>query len=122
MGIFKTIGRVAGAAVGFAVGGPGGAAAGYKVGGKVGKVADKVKGNSTEAAPAAASERSDITGLFDNEKDIDSILGADTQAAEVYDVVRNHPDPKVRAWSETLEWNRDLGGDAKRIRPEVLGI
>ena len=60
--------------------------------------------------------------MFDNEKDIDSILGSDTQAAEVYDVVRNHPDPKVRAWSETLEWNRDLGGDAKRIRPEVLGI
>ena len=112
MGLFKSIGKIAGAAVGFATGGLPGAAKGYKVGGKIGGGVDSVTGKKKKKggyipAPPTADElgidfsltRNQTSGIVSNRDP--------TKVAQTVDIT----DP----WRPAKDWWEDMGGDRDEI-------
>lgn len=130
MGLFKSIAKVAGAAIGGAVGGPIGAKIGGSLGAAAGGAAEggkkKKKRSSSSSSSNSEVSKPDIAGLIQESPDISAILSAqgETKVAESFlesnPAFSMIPQEKREAWLNTYEWYEDLGGDMDNIRPEVL--
>jgi len=108
MGLFSSIGKIAGAAVGFATGGVAGAKKGYQWGGKIGGVADSLKGKKKgKGGYIQAPSSPDDLGI-----DFSMTMGRTSS------MVGSRDPTKVAAaadldniWQPTANWWIDLGGD-----------
>lgn len=114
MGLFSTIGKVAGAAIGFAVGGTAGAKTGAKIGGTAGKLADgKKKGSasSTPSGPSLADQLQATSPVKRQQKALAPTQVAKTGHESIkefneYDPTKTLEDP----WQIANQWDEDLGG------------